>query len=420
MRVAIVGTGVAGLTAAYYLHRDHEIQVFERNDYVGGHSHTVTVREGTRSVGLDTGFIVYNERTYPNFTRLLRELDVATQPSEMSFSVQCRACKIEYCSRSLRGLFARPDQLVRPRFHRMLLEIMRFNRLGSAWLQHPRHDEPTLGAFLRRRRFSRQFVRHYATPMASAIWSSTSADAEHIPLLFFLRFFENHGLLSVHDHPAWRTVSGGSRRYVHALTRGFADRIHLNTAVRRIRRGPAGATLELADGAAATFDKVVVATHSNQALRLLADPSDLEERALAALRYQSNEAVLHTDARLLPRRHRAWASWNYHMDDCRRVESALPMTYYLNRLQGLESTTHYCVTLNDRGRIAPDRILRRIQYEHPLFTPASMTAQRQLNELNGERHTYYCGAYLGCGFHEDGVNAGLAVVRSLERDRAAA
>jgi predicted NAD/FAD-binding protein len=420
MKIAIVGTGIAGLTTAYHLHPDHDISVFEQNGYIGGHANTIVVSEAEREIALDTGFLVYNERTYPNFTRLLKQLNVETQASEMSFSVRCSRCAVEYCGHNLRGLFARTDQLFRPRFHRMLFEILRFNRAGRAWLRNPPGTHVTVGAFLRERRFSREFVRHYVTPMASAIWSSTTADVEQFPLEFFLRFFENHGMLSINQHPQWRTITGGSRRYVAALTKGFADRIHLNRGVRAIRRHADGVTLGFDGGAVHTFDKVVIAAHSSQALRLLADPGEAEARALAALRYQANEAVLHTDPRLLPRNSNAWAAWNYHMDDCERLEQPLPMTYYLNRLQSIDSPTNYCVTLNDRGAIRRDHIIRRIAYEHPVYTPTSLQAQRQLQQLNGERHTYYCGAYLGFGFHEDGVKSGLDVARSVEASREAA
>ncbi len=419
MKIAIVGTGIAGLTAAYHLHRDHDITVFEQGDHVGGHANTVVVPTEAGEIGLDTGFLVYNEATYPSFTSLLRELEVATHPSEMSFSVQCRRCAVEYSARSVRGLFARPDQLFRPRFHRMLVEVLRFNRLGQAALRESHAGHGTLGAFLRHHRFSREFVRHYATPMASAIWSSTTADSERFPLHFFLRFFEHHGLLSLSNQPQWRTITGGSRQYVAALTRGFRDRIHLRQPVRAVRRRAGGVELQV-DGQQATFDQVILAAHANQALALLDDPSDAEVRALTALPYQRNEAVLHTDTRLLPQSRHAWASWNYHMDDCEHLEAPLPMTYYLNCLQRIESPTSYCVTLNDTGTIAPDRVLRRIAYEHPLYGADSLAAQQRLRALNGERRTFYCGAYLGYGFHEDGVKAGLDVVRALQSTRQAA
>jgi predicted NAD/FAD-binding protein len=373
MKIAIVGTGIAGLTAAHYLHPEHEITVFEKASHIGGHAHTIAVRDGQREIALDTGFLVYNENTYPNFTRLLHELRVATQPSTMSFSVQCRRCKVEYCGHTLRGMFARADQIFRPRFHRMLFEIVRFNRLAAAWLRSPRREPTTLGSFVRAHGLSRDFLRHYVTPMASAIWSATTADAERFPLEFFLRFFENHGLLSLANQPQWRTITGGSREYVKALTRRFADRIHVHRPVRTIRRLAAGVRVTTHDGVTLAFDKVVIGAHADQALRLLADPSDAETRALRTLRYQQNDAVLHTDTRLLPKNRRAWASWNYHMDNCERLEAPLPMTYYLNSLQAIDSPTAYCVTLNDRGRIDPKRIIRRIPYEHPVASAFTKT-----------------------------------------------
>lgn len=420
MRIAIVGTGVAGLTAAYHLHREHDLTIFERAAHVGGHANTVLVEDGGRELGLDTGFLVYNEVTYPNFTRLLRVLDVPTQPSEMSFSVQCARCRIEYGLHSLRSLFARPGQIVRPRFHRMLFDILRFNRLGRAWLASPAREQQTLGELVAANHLSRDFLRHYVTPMVSAIWSASTADAERLPLELFLRFFDNHGLLTTHGQPQWRTVTGGSRRYVAALTRPFADRIRNGCGVDAIRRTAHGVAVKPAGGDWLDFDRVIIATHSDQALQLLTDPDPTEAAALGALRYQRNDAVLHTDTRVLPRNGHARASWNYHMADCRERGAAVPVTYYLNRLQRLDSATHYCVTLNDAGRIDPARVLQRIPYEHPVYTTASLAAQHSLRERNGARHTYYCGAYLGSGFHEDGVTAGLAVAAALTRKRQAA
>jgi predicted NAD/FAD-binding protein len=418
MRIAIVGTGIAGLTAAHHLRREHEITVFERHGQAGGHANTIVVDDGGRELGLDTGFLVYNERTYPNFTRLLRELNVATQPSEMSFSVHCTACATEYSSRGLGGVFARRDQLLRPSFHHMLGEIARFNRRARAALAAGRLTG-TLGDFLREHRFSRELVRHYAAPMVGAIWSSTTASAAGMPLSLFLRFFAHHGLLSVRGQPQWRTITGGSHRYVQTLTAGFRDRIRLRTPVRQVRRLRDGIELRTA-GTVERFDKVVVAAHADEALALLADPSDAERGVLATLCYQENEAVVHTDRSVLPRSRRAWASWNYHTDDCARTGEPVRMTYHLNRLQHFSAAADYCVTLNDSGRIAADRIIHRIRYAHPCYGADTPAAQRRLQELNGERHTYYCGAYLANGFHEDGVVAGLAVVRSLAAARQAA
>lgn len=419
MKIAIIGTGISGLTAAWHLARQHEVTVFEKNDHAGGHSHTVTVADGGRELGLDTGFIVYNDRTYPNFSRMLADLGVATQESEMSFSMRCERCAVEYSGSGLRGLFPRLKQALRPGFHRMLLDVLRFHREGSAVIDAARYADYTLGEFLEERRYGAGFIRHYVLPMGAAIWSTPTGEFAAFPLQYFLAFFRNHGLLSVAGKPRWRTVTGGSRRYVAALARGFADRIRLGCPVTRVRRQARGVEIEVG-GAGLGFDGVVLAVHSDQALALLADPDDTEVRALRAIRYRPNQAILHTDPAPLPRSRGAWASWNVHVDDCGRAGGPLTMTYYLNRLQRLDAAAHYCVTLNDPGGIAPEKILRRIAYEHPSYTLRSLEGQRLLRRRNGERRTYYCGAWLGHGFHEDGVASALDVVRLLDENRAAA
>lgn len=407
MKIAIVGSGVSGLVAARALHGRHAITVFEKDDYVGGHANTVVVREGQHTIGLDTGFLVYNERTYPRFTQLLSDLGVRTQPSEMSFSVQCRRCRIVYGSGSARSLFARPSAALRPTFLRMLVDVARFNRLGRHALAEGTTDG-TLGEFLRRHRISETCVRHYVTPMAGAIWSSSAAGVERFALTSFLTFLDNHGLLGLTGQPQWRTITGGSRAYVAALIQPFADRVRLHCPVSGIQRLPHAVEVRCANGTHERFDKVVIATHADQALALLTDPSGPERSALAALRYQSNEAVLHSDPGPLPIQRHAWSSWNHHMDDCREVDRPVTVTYYLNRLQRLDSAREYFVTLND-DRIAAEHILARIPYQHPIFDNNTVAAQARLRALNGDRHTYFAGAYLGHGFHEDGVNAGLAV-----------
>ena len=420
MRIAIVGTGVSGLTAAHRLAPDHDVTVFEKSDYAGGHSNTIAVLDEGEELGLDTGFIVYNERTYPRFTQLLAELGVATQPSEMSFSASCRRCAVEYSGNGFGGLFARPASLVRASHWRMLLDILRFNREGRAAIDDPRWSGATLGEYLREARYSPSFARHYALPMGGAIWSADIETFEDFPLVYFLRFFENHGLLTVNDQPEWRTVVGGSRCYVRAITDRLGDRLRLSTPVRTIRRARGSVEITLEDGSRAAFDRVVVATHANEALRLLADPSEDERRALGAIRYQPNEALLHTDERVMPRSRRAWASWNVDLDDCTARGSALSMTYSLNHLQRLRSKRRFFVTLNDRESIAPESVLRRIAYDHPVYTHETLAAQTALRAMNGTRGTFYGGAYLGYGFHEDGVASALDVVRELSLARAAA
>lgn len=419
MRIAIVGSGVAGLVAARELHRDHEITVLEQNDYLGGHAHTVVVRDGDRSRALDTGFIVFNHHNYPRFSRLLQELGVASQPSEMSFGVGCWTCGIEYSSRGVRGLFARRAQALSPRFYRMAADIVRFNRWARQEAGHADLGARTVGDLRQDGTFGPELFRHYLLPMTGAIWSSTGLDVDAIPLSFLLAFYQNHGLLQTHRHPQWRTVSGGSQRYVDALTRPFIDRIRLRTPALAVRRAADHVNIRTRDGWE-SFDKVVLATHTDQALDLLEDPTPEEALALSAIEYRRNEAVLHTDDRMLAEAPSARASWNCHIDDCRQTGAPLRMTYDLNRLHQLDSASTYCVTLNDDGRIAPGRVLSRMMYTHPLYTVAGLDARRRLSQLSGQRHTVFCGAYMGNGFHEDGVRSGMAAAHVIVAKQEAA
>jgi predicted NAD/FAD-binding protein len=419
MRVAIVGSGVAGLVAARELSAAHAITVFERNDYLGGHAHTVVVQDGDRDLALDTGFVVFNRQNYPLFSRLLQDLDVACQPSEMSFGVGCRRCGIEYSSRGLRGLLAKPAQALRPRFLRMAADIVRFNRWARRHADDPDHGARTLGDLRDDRRYGQDLFPHYLVPMTGAIWSSTGLDVDAMPLAFLLTFYRNHGLLQTHRHPQWRTVTGGSRRYVEALSRPFLNRVRVRTPVLAIRRHVEHVEVRTADGWE-RFDTVVLATHTDQALRMLEDPTAAEGAALSAIAYRRNEAVLHTDDQVLAAAPAARASWNCHLDDCAQTAAPLRMTYYLNRLQGLDSATSYCVTLNDDGRIAPDRILTRMVYDHPLYTVGGLQARHRLRALSGQRHTVFCGAYMGNGFHEDGVRSGMEAAQLVATHQEAA
>lgn len=417
MRVAIVGSGVAGLTAARELHADHDITVFERNDCPGGHAHTVVVREDDRLVALDTGFVVFNERNYPLFSRLLRELNVPSQPSEMSFGIGCRTCGIEYSSRGLGGLFARRRQAFSPRFYRMAADIVRFNRWARR--EQAACDRLTLGDLRRRSIFGDELFRHYLMPMTGAIWSSTGRDVEAMPLSSLITFYRNHGLLQIDGHPQWRTVTGGSQRYIDALTRPFLDRVRLRTPVCSVRRRPGGVDVRTDEGWE-RFDRIVLATHTDQALRMLEDPSVDEASTLSAIPYRRNTVLLHTDHHVLPKAVAAHAAWNCHIDDCSDTDAPLRMTYSLNRLQRLDSTTSYGLTLNDDGRIAPERVLARMAYAHPLYTVDGLEARRRLDLMNGARNTVFCGAYAGNGFHEDGVRSGMAAAQLLVDKRRAA
>ena len=419
MRVAVVGSGVAGLVAARTLHQGHDIAVFEQHDYLGGHAHTVVIQDGEREVSLDTGFIVFNHHNYPHFSRLLEELDVASQPSEMSFGVSCQACGVEYSSRGVGGLFARRRQALSPRFYRMVADIVRFNRWASRQTIERALVSQTIGNLRQDQTFSDDFFRHYLFPMTGAIWSSTGLDVDAMPLSFLFTFFRNHGLLQTHRHPRWRTITGGSRRYVDALSRPFLDRVRLCTPVRAVRRHTHDVEVRT-DHGWERFDKIVLATHTDQALRMLDDASSEERAALAAITYRRNEAVLHTDAGVLATARAARASWNCHVDRCVDRGVPLRMTYDLNRLQRLDTTTPYLVTLNDDGRISPDRVLARMVYAHPLYTGDGLAARRQLRRLSGQRHTVFCGAYLGNGFHEDGVRSGLDAAQLVSKRQEAA
>ena len=405
MRIAIVGTGISGLLAAHQLHGEHEITVFEAGDSVGGHTSTVTVDREHGDYEVDTGFIVFNETTYPNFVELLRRLGVSYRPTSMSFSVRCEQTGMEYGSASLGAVFAQRRNLLKPRFLRMLREILRFNREGKRWLEAG-IEAPDLRSLLETGRYSSEFVAYYIVPLGSAIWSTSPARMLEFPAIFFLRFLDNHGLLSVNDQPQWQVIEGGSRRYVEALTRPFRDRIRTRTAVRCVRREEARVLLKSDGGQEETFDHVVLATHSDQALSMLEDATNAEREILGAIPYQDNDVVLHTDARMLPRSRKAWASWNYHV--AAEANDRVVTTYHMNSLQGLDAPEEFCVTLNRDEEIDTARVLRRQVMAHPVYLPGSVEAQRRRHEISGKRRTHYCGAYWANGFHEDGVNSALA------------
>ncbi len=407
MKIAVIGTGIAGNVVAYHLARRHEITVFEADARVGGHTNTVEVEWQGSSYPVDTGFIVFNEWTYPNFIALLDELGVGWQDSDMSFSVQCRHHHLEYNGASLNTLFAQRRNLLRPSFHRMVRDILRFNREATELLR-PGAPDCSLEDYLHGKGYSREFRDHYVMPMGAAIWSAKPDGFGRVPARFFVRFFHNHGMLSVNERPTWRVIRGGSARYVEKLVAGHRERIRLSSPVQRIRRCADHVEVRAAHQAPERFDQVFIATHSDQALAMLADPSELERRTLGAIGYQHNEAVLHTDASLMPRRRRAWAAWNYHIP--RRRQRRVAVTYNMNILQGLKAPAQFCVTLNHREAIDPDRIIARFDYAHPVFTPEAVAAQRRQRDLNGVNRTYYCGAYWRYGFHEDGVVSALAAL----------
>ena len=411
MRIAIVGSGISGLTAARRLCMEHEVTVFEANDYVGGHTNTIDVELEGRSWAVDTGFIVFNDWTYPNFIALMNEIGVASQPSDMGFAVRCERTGVEYCGSSVGQLFAQRRNAVSPAFWRMIRDILRFNREAPLLLEG-RDDTLGLGAYLARERYSERFVEHYIVPMGAAIWSTDPRTMLSFPARYFVEFFANHGLLSVNDRPQWRVIKGGSRSYIGPLVAPFADRIRLNAAVARVHRNNFGVELVLRDGHRAQFDAVVLACHSDQALGMLAAPSDAERQVLGAIPYQPNLAVLHTDARLLPRRRQAWAAWNYHIPVERT--DAVSVTYNMNILQGLDAEAQFLVTLNPTTDIDPDKIIRKVAYQHPVYTPEGVAAQRRRAELTGHDRTFYCGAWWSYGFHEDGVKSGLVAAAAVQ------
>jgi predicted NAD/FAD-binding protein len=414
MRIAVIGAGIAGNTAAYWLRRAHEVTVFEAAPYVGGHAHTVEVEVGGQRCAVDTGFIVYNDATYPHFAALLRELRVESQPTSMSFSVSCERTRLEYNGTSLAALFADRRNLVRPRFYRLLLDITRFNRDARALLRTDAGD-PTLADFLASHGYGAELAEHYVVPMTAAIWSAPAGRALQMPARFLARFFDNHGMLSIDDRPQWRTVRGGSARYVEALVAGHRDRVRTRCAVTGITRHAHGVTVQSRGAEPEIYDAVFLACHSDEALSLLTDASPLEREVLGAIRYQRNSAVLHTDERLLPRCRRAWASWNYRVAG--RDDAPPLVTYHMNALQRLAAPAEICVTLNGDERIAPDRVLARYRYDHPLFDATAVAAQARHSEIDGERRTFFCGAYWGNGFHEDGVVSALRAVEHFEERR---
>ncbi|MEF1282664.1 NAD(P)/FAD-dependent oxidoreductase [Vibrio sp. M250220] len=412
MKIAIIGSGISGLTCGYYLSRDHDVTLFEANDYIGGHTATVDVElEGSR-YSVDTGFIVYNDRTYPNFIALMNEIGVEGRPSQMSFSVRNDSNGLEYNGHTLTTLFAQKRNWLNPKFYSFIFEILRFNRLVKECVDQTT-GENTLGDFLTSHRFSDYFCDNYILPMGAAIWSSTLADMRAFPLQFFARFFLNHGLLDVTNRPQWYVIKGGSREYIKPLTKGFADKIRLNSSVESVSRDHAGVTVRV-NGQTERFDQVIFACHSDQAKHLLADISSVESEILSDLAYQPNEVVLHTDESLLPKRKAAWASWNYWLDGGEQEQSRPPtLTYNMNILQHIQAPKTFCVSLNSSDQIDKDKILKSFVYHHPVFSRDSMAAQARRNEINGLSRTWFCGAYWYNGFHEDGVRSGLDVVRGI-------
>ena len=415
LRVAVVGAGVAGIVASYYLDRQHDVTIFERNSYLGGHTDTHVVAAGPDAgTAIDTGFIVLNDRTYPLFTQFLKELAVGVRYADMSFSVYCERSGLQYASRGMSSLFAQRRNFLRPSFLVMLLEMPRFWRIARRELDDPRVARESLASFFSRHRFSRRFVEDFVLPLGAAIWSSPAKGIDEFPASTFLRFFDNHGWLSYYNQPRWQTVVGGSHEYIKAFRSRFAGKVCTEARIAAVRRIPSGGIeLQHASGSIEQFDSVVLAAHADQSLALLADPSQDERDLLGAWAYSRNHTVLHTDESFLPPLKRAWASWNYRRELGEEGTEPVSVTYDMNALQGFRSAKRYLVTLNPRRKISPAAVVKEIEYTHPVYSSRSVASQPLLQKLNGARDTWFCGSYFGYGFHEDAVRSAVHVARGF-------
>ncbi len=413
-KIAIIGAGISGLLSGYLLSRKYDVTLFEANKYLGGHTHTRPVQSGGKTYPVNTGFIVFNDWTYPNFIKLMNELKVPSEASEMSFSVRDENTGLEYNGTSLNSLFAQRSNLLKPAFWLMIKDILRFNKQTVEMIENNTlSDQQTLGEFVKQHNYSNRFVNHYIVPMGSAIWSASVDVIMDFPLRFFLKFFNNHGMLSVDNRPQWRVISGGSQAYIEPLVQPFKDNIHLNTPIAAVTRHENGVTLKTVAGAEFEFDQVVFACHSDQALDMLDNPTAQESEILGAIPYQMNEVVLHTDKRLMPKRKLAWAAWNYHIPQ--RLSEYSMVTYHMNALQNFDDAPDdFMVTLNRTAEIAPGKIIEKFNYAHPVFTMDGIAAQNRHSEINNKNNTHFCGAYWFNGFHEDGVNSALRVAKSFD------
>jgi len=410
MKIAIIGTGISGLTAAYLLHDEHDLTLFEANDYVGGHVHTHELEAEGRRWRVDSGFIVYNEKTYPNFIKLLKRLKVVSQKSSMGFSVKASHKNFEYSGTSLKTLFAQRRNLFRLSFLVMIKDMLRFNRVAKSKLDGLA-ESMTIIDFLKQNKFSKHFVENYIVPMGAAIWSTAAEKTIEMPAVFYIRFFQNHGLLQINNRPQWRVIKGGSKSYIEKIIAGFEKQIKLSTSVKKIIRYKDEVEVFFGKSGehSSKFDKVIIATHSDQALQMLEKPSAKEKEILGSLPYQENEALLHTDESILPRNKQTWSSWNYLLNENKKAPVTL--TYSMNILQSLTARTHFLVTLNSSNNIDPNKILKKLSYQHPLYTVEGVRLQKEKYLINGKNNTFYCGAYWGNGFHEDGVVSALDVCK---------
>lgn len=421
MKIAVIGSGISGLTSAYLLSREHDVVVYEAADRLGGHTATMDIEYEGKPYAIDTGFIVFNDWTYPLFQTLLAQLKVDSQPTDMGFSVSCDQTGLEYSGNNLDTLFAQRKNLFSPRHWRMIRDILRFNKQAPLDVAKGGvFDTMTLGDYLQKYHYSRVFSDHYLVPMGSAIWSASTSVMNAFPLQFFVKFFINHGLLSVNNRPQWRVIKGGSKSYIEPLIGSFKQNIRLNSPIVSIRREPEGqgksgqVFIQTAEGID-TFDQVVIATHSDQALALLSDASDEEKSVLSAIAYRDNDVVLHTDTSLLPALEKTWSSWNYRITPATQGCNDNPpaLTYNMNILQGINAPCTFCVTLNKTDSIDPDKILGRYRYAHPVFSLEAIAAQQRWSDINGTNNTWFCGAYWANGFHEDGVKSAVRIAEKF-------
>ncbi|MEL1229858.1 MAG: FAD-dependent oxidoreductase [Candidatus Neomarinimicrobiota bacterium] len=412
MKIAIIGSGISGLTCAYMLNRKHDITIFEKNDYIGGHTHTHEIEYSGRKWNIDSGFIVYNERTYPNFINILDRLGVERQLTRMGFSVKSEKNDLEYAGHSLNGLFAQRSNLFRPSFIRMLRSMWRFNSEARSDLKGL-DSETTLGEYLKSNGYPEEFIQHFIIPIGAAIWSTVPNQMMDMPAIFFIRFFENHGMLQIVDRPNWWVITGGSKRYVEKMVDGFENKIRLSSPVKNVKREDGSITVQFGANSleSENFDSVIFATHSNQSLAMLDAPTKAEIEILSAIKYQKNDALLHYDDSILPKRKNAWSSWNYLLDEDQ--SKAVALTYNMNILQSLKSDRTFCVSLNSGNLVDESKVIKELSYDHPLFTTSSINAQSRKHEISGKNNTYYCGAYWRNGFHEDGVMSALDVCKDF-------
>ncbi|MGE4619916.1 MAG: FAD-dependent oxidoreductase [Planctomycetota bacterium] len=413
MRIAIVGTGIAGLVSARLLCRDHDLTVFEAADYIGGHTHTIDVEERSKTRAVDTGFIVFNEKTYPNLIEIFRRLNVKTRDSKMSFSVSCKSSGYEYNAEDVPGLLAQPENIFRPRFWKMIFGILKFYKQAPKILEHPDSTE-TLGDWLVKNRYSKSFIEDHLIPMAAAVWSTPIDMIREYPLLSLVRFFNNHGFLQINDRPMWKTVVGGSRSYIAPLIKPFKDRIYLNSPILSVHRKGNEVVVKTGHGEQLAFDRVILACHGDQSLRMLKDANPAEREILGKFRFSSNPTTLHRDTSLLPSTYKAWAAWNVALSE--PGSNHLNVSYWMNCLQGFtQAPEEYIVTLNQNERIDRSSIIQEMEYHHPLFDQHALEAQSRHQEIDGKNGVHFCGAYWGNGFHEDGVNSALEVAKKFGR-----